>query len=165
MWQDERDRKFQPTYNHHLVELCNSQITWLHNMVQQKLAFRRMDNIFWFNSNWYSARRYIWDLCSVLPAWALTKPGVGLCKIRRMALLKNTRRYFTLSLFFIIFNLTLVRWAIILCMCQIFKVLVLWPQGLEAFITMKAEILTLFLLATKAIRTPLGLFGLQQIFT
>lgn len=101
MWQDERDRKFQPTYNHHLELLCNSQITWFHNMVQQKLAFRRMDNIFWFNSNWYSARRHIWDLCSVLPAPALTKTGVGPCKIRRMALLRNTRRYFTLSLFII----------------------------------------------------------------
>lgn len=91
MWEDERDRKFQPTWSHHLVLLCNSQITWFQNLVQQKLAFRRMANIFRFNSNWCTARQHIWDLCSVLPAWALTKPGVGLCKIGR-------RSYFPSSL-------------------------------------------------------------------
>lgn len=159
MWRDERDRKLQPTYSHHLVLLCNSQITWFQNLVQQKLAFRRMDNVFWFNSNWCTARQHIWDLCSALPVWALTKPGVGLCKIRRMALLKNT---VSLCLLFFIFDS--VGWAFILCICQTFKALFLWSQELEAFITMKAEIFIFFLLATKAVRTPPGLFGFQQIF-
>lgn len=109
-WLDERGHKFQPTYNHNLALLCNCQRTWFHNVVEQKVTFKRRDNVFCFNSSWYSAIRHIWDVCSVLLAWVLKKAGFGLYKTRK-ALLKNTRRYF-------IFSLTLVVWAITSCMCQ-----------------------------------------------